>query len=92
MSWFSSLFSFGKKEQQAAFDAYDWEPRCLICDADDHTMKQCYTYKTKICRHFERGFCAYGQDCVFAHGKSELRVAPEIPLEFKSVVQTYKKK
>lgn len=29
--------------------------------------------KTRICRHFEKGYCRLGNECGFAHGVSELR-------------------
>lgn len=30
-------------------------------------------YKTKLCSHWQRGFCLYGSMCQFAHGEQELR-------------------
>ena len=37
-------------------------------------------YKTEICRLFEdNGFCQFGDDCIFAHGSSELRPLPKHP-------------
>ena len=30
-------------------------------------------YKTKLCLHFKRGDCVYGENCNFAHGEEELR-------------------
>lgn len=32
-------------------------------------------YKTKLCSHWQRGFCLYGSMCQFAHGDQELRHA-----------------
>eukprot|EP01065_Artemidia_motanka_P029429 TRINITY_DN3553_c1_g1_i1.p2 TRINITY_DN3553_c1_g1~~TRINITY_DN3553_c1_g1_i1.p2 ORF type:complete len:411 (+),score=187.11 TRINITY_DN3553_c1_g1_i1:83-1315(+) len=29
--------------------------------------------KTRLCRHFERGYCRYADSCGFAHGSAELR-------------------
>lgn len=41
------------------------------------TMKnfqQSHKYKTEICKNFEiHGFCKWGADCCFAHGRDELR-------------------
>lgn len=31
--------------------------------------------KTQICKHFEKGFCKLGDDCIFAHGNNEVRFA-----------------
>lgn len=30
-------------------------------------------FKTKLCSHWQRGFCLYGSMCQFAHGEQELR-------------------
>jgi hypothetical protein len=30
-------------------------------------------YKTKLCRHYERGFCKFGINCHFAHGIEDLK-------------------
>ncbi|EER16722.1 hypothetical protein Pmar_PMAR022569 [Perkinsus marinus ATCC 50983] len=35
-----------------------------------------YLVKTKACRHFARGYCAFGDKCAFAHTVDELRVRP----------------
>ncbi|KAF4676762.1 hypothetical protein FOL47_005183 [Perkinsus chesapeaki] len=35
-----------------------------------------YLVKTKACRHFARGYCAFGDKCAFAHSADELRVRP----------------
>ncbi|KAF4747862.1 hypothetical protein FOZ63_014086 [Perkinsus olseni] len=35
-----------------------------------------YLVKTKACRHFARGYCAFGDKCAFAHTAEELRVRP----------------
>lgn len=41
-------------------------------------QKQSSLFKTQLCRHFEqKGFCNLGENCSFAHGKEELREAPE---------------
>ena len=32
--------------------------------------------KTQLCKHFEKGECKYGDKCNFAHGASELNIAP----------------
>jgi hypothetical protein len=29
--------------------------------------------KTRLCQHFARGQCQYGERCHFAHGEAELR-------------------
>lgn len=79
MSW---LFSFWKQESHQG---------CTLCHGTDHTLEQCYTFKTKLCRHFEKGFCAYGNECIFAHGHDQLRVSPVIPAEFQNKVRKYKK-
>eukprot|EP00922_Rhytidocystis_sp_ex-Travisia-forbesii_P066422 GHVS01098608.1.p1 GENE.GHVS01098608.1~~GHVS01098608.1.p1 ORF type:complete len:727 (+),score=148.77 GHVS01098608.1:331-2511(+) len=35
-------------------------------------------YKTKLCPHHETGGCRKKVDCFFAHGKEELRIAPDL--------------
>lgn len=34
-------------------------------------------YKTRVCKHYKKGFCRYGKTCKFAHGTRELRNAAE---------------
>uniref|UniRef100_A0A0G4HVC5 C3H1-type domain-containing protein n=1 Tax=Chromera velia CCMP2878 TaxID=1169474 RepID=A0A0G4HVC5_9ALVE len=34
--------------------------------------------KTKLCRHWENGYCKLGDDCRFAHGDQEVREAPDL--------------
>lgn len=36
---------------------------------DDRKKK----YKTEICKNWQNGICKFGQSCIFAHGKVELR-------------------
>lgn len=31
-------------------------------------------YKTELCRNWMAGFCSFDNECVFAHGKEELRI------------------
>jgi len=41
-----------------------------------------HRYKTQLCVHFEsRGACSYGNQCAFAHGKSELQQKTRAPRE-----------
>eukprot|EP00698_Gefionella_okellyi_P004860 TRINITY_DN14492_c0_g1_i1.p1 TRINITY_DN14492_c0_g1~~TRINITY_DN14492_c0_g1_i1.p1 ORF type:complete len:256 (+),score=15.45 TRINITY_DN14492_c0_g1_i1:31-798(+) len=42
-----------------------------MAEDDVHTVKD--VQKTKLCRHFLRGLCWRGEQCLFAHGKYELR-------------------
>lgn len=30
-------------------------------------------YKTEICKNWQNGICKFGANCIFAHGKRELR-------------------
>eukprot|EP01028_Stygiella_incarcerata_P000351 TRINITY_DN103_c0_g1_i3.p1 TRINITY_DN103_c0_g1~~TRINITY_DN103_c0_g1_i3.p1 ORF type:complete len:386 (+),score=98.69 TRINITY_DN103_c0_g1_i3:1271-2428(+) len=44
--------------------------------SDAHQGEQQHTKekrKTKLCRHFARGYCRFGPRCAFAHGEEELR-------------------
>lgn len=34
--------------------------------------------KTKLCKFFSRGHCTRGKACTFAHGRKELRAAPDL--------------
>lgn len=36
---------------------------------DDRKKK----YKTEICKNWQNGICKFGPNCIFAHGKVELR-------------------
>ncbi|QDZ18309.1 hypothetical protein HOP50_01g08140 [Chloropicon primus] len=41
--------------------------------AQDDTIVQ-YLYKTKMCYHWQSGYCLMGSNCNFAHGRHELRI------------------
>ncbi len=41
--------------------------------AQDDTIVQ-YLYKTKMCYHWQSGYCLMGNNCNFAHGLHELRI------------------
>jgi hypothetical protein len=43
----------------------------------DPPAKNC-NYKVALCRHWERGHCALGERCNFAHGSNELRQAVDV--------------
>ena len=51
---------------------------CHRCGEAGHYRNECFRFKTRICRHFEKGFCRDGSQCPFAHGESEIR-NPGIP-------------
>jgi butyrate response factor 1 len=40
-------------------------------------------YKTEICKWWVLGDCPFAEQCVFAHGASELRWRP-VPLKYKT--------
>lgn len=40
-------------------------------------------YKTEICKNWLRGFCSYGNNCLFAHGSDEMRPRSK-PRNFKT--------
>lgn len=52
-----------------------------VSDDDDPEKK-----KTKLCRHFARGFCRFGAKCAFAHGEPELRFDMERSTFYKTEV------
>jgi butyrate response factor 1 len=33
-------------------------------------------YRTKICKNYENGYCQFGDECLFAHGKHKLKEPP----------------
>lgn len=39
----------------------------------DYKKKIAIKYKTEICKNWEAGFCEFGDKCVFAHGRMEIR-------------------
>ena len=41
-------------------------------------------YKTEMCRNWENGECHYGSNCVYAHGRDELKEKSLIPLNYKT--------
>jgi len=92
MSWIFNIFSSSKKEvpetleknelQDSPIESLDhFDCICGICGENDHSSIQCHTFRTKICWHWEKGFCNNGDKCIFAHGKEQLRVPPEIKHE-----------
>lgn len=48
------------------------QPRRQHCTWDTTTTEH-PKYKSRICRHWLRGFCKLGNDCNFAHGWGERR-------------------
>lgn len=47
--------------------------RCARCGDTKHSTERCFVYKTKLCLHFRRGCCRFGDKCTFAHSFKELR-------------------
>ena len=47
--------------------------RPKIGPIEDKTIVQ-YLYKTKMCYHWQSGYCLMGNNCNFAHGVHELRI------------------
>lgn len=82
MSWIFNIFSKSTNEQsilqqqQQPLDSF--ESLCGICGENNHSSIQCHTFKTKICWHWEKGFCKNGSPCIFAHGSDDLRIPPEM--------------
>lgn len=35
-------------------------------------------FKTQLCRYFSRGGCSRGEECMYAHGRQELRTTPDL--------------
>jgi hypothetical protein len=35
--------------------------------------RQWHSFKAKLCEHFVKGSCIFGDECHFAHGEGELR-------------------
>jgi hypothetical protein len=51
-----------------------------------HGAGQRSSLKTKLCGHFARGSCTFGDRCHFAHGESELRIRDhELDLRLKNL-------
>jgi len=51
--------------------------------AESYKMK----YKTEMCKNFDtRGFCKWGNNCCFAHGKHELRQKKHLNSKYKSKI------
>eukprot|EP00927_Polykrikos_kofoidii_P053728 TRINITY_DN4828_c0_g3_i1.p1 TRINITY_DN4828_c0_g3~~TRINITY_DN4828_c0_g3_i1.p1 ORF type:complete len:1132 (-),score=141.05 TRINITY_DN4828_c0_g3_i1:52-3366(-) len=44
-------------------------------EADRASQADTAKRKTKLCRHFKRGYCRDGEDCGFAHGPADLEKA-----------------
>jgi len=88
MSWIFNIFSSSKESLETSTKVVmnapteetldTFECICGICGENDHSSIQCHTFRTKICWHWEKGFCNNGDKCIFAHGPNELRVPPEM--------------
>lgn len=46
---------------------------CALCMTDDHSTQQCSVYRTRICTHFSKGCCRFGERCSFAHQDTQIR-------------------
>ena len=46
------------------------ETKRLLSSFKDDVGKK---YKTEICKNWQAGVCKFGPNCIFAHGKPELR-------------------
>ena len=69
-----------KKEEEILEKSFldeDFESLCGICGEMNHQTNQCYTFKTKICWNWEKGHCKNKDQCIFAHGKDELKPLKE---------------
>jgi hypothetical protein len=42
-------------------------------DAPSRDGRQWHSFKAKLCDHFVKGSCIFGDQCHFAHGEGELR-------------------
>jgi butyrate response factor 1 len=44
-----------------------------------------HKYKTEMCKNFETyGKCKYGDECSFAHGRSQLMVKSDVSAQYKT--------